>query len=98
MLEEYESISLSKPSVYRNSCVKWVFPLCKALHNGKTHLAIAIAFSVCRKGKRVRFTTAANLVNELLAAEEHHELLRLQRVWKKYDLVVIDELGYVPFM
>lgn len=64
---------------------------------GKTHLAIAIALSVCRKGKRVRFTTAANLVNELLAAQDNHDLPRLQRTWSKYDLVVIDELGYVPF-
>ncbi|MHB1128419.1 MAG: IS21-like element helper ATPase IstB [Bacillota bacterium] len=64
---------------------------------GKSHIASAIALSVCRKGKRVRFTTAATLVNELLAAQDNHELPRLQRTWNRYQLVVLDELGYIPF-
>lgn len=64
---------------------------------GKTHLAIALAREACRQGYRVRFYTAAALVNELLEAQESHTLGRLQNRWSKLHLVVLDELGYIPF-
>jgi len=64
---------------------------------GKTHLAIALARCACRQGKRVRFWTAAGLVNELLLAQDEHRLHRMIAAALKLDLVVIDELGFVPF-
>ncbi len=45
---------------------------------GKTHLATALALAACRQGKRVRFYTAAGLINELTEARDERRLLRLQ--------------------
>ena len=64
---------------------------------GKTHLAIAIAMAACQRGFSVLFTTAAALVNELLEAREEKQLLRFQKKLTTYPLLVIDELGFVPF-
>lgn len=63
---------------------------------GKTHLGIALGIAACRAGKRVRFYTAASLVNELIAAPHEGSLHRLQRTWRRWDLVVLDELGCAP--
>lgn len=62
---------------------------------GKTHLATGLAVAACRQRKRVRFTTAAQLVNELLEAKHHSELNRVVQRWMRYELIVIDELAYV---
>ena len=62
---------------------------------GKTHLATGLAVAPCRQQKRVRFTTAATLVNELLEAKQRNELNRMVQRWLRYELIVIDELGYV---
>jgi DNA replication protein DnaC len=62
---------------------------------GKTHLAIGLAVAACRQGKRVRFTTAAEMVTELIEAQNQAELSRVRNRWTRYDLIVIDELGYV---
>lgn len=64
---------------------------------GKTHLATGLALSACRQGKKVRFWTAAGLVNELLQAQDEHRLNRLIASTLKQDLVVLDELGFIPF-
>ncbi|SHE63878.1 IstB-like ATP binding protein [Desulfofundulus australicus DSM 11792] len=64
---------------------------------GKTHLAIGLAMAACRQGYRVRFFAVPELVNELRAAYQENRLNRFIRQWLKYDLVVQDELGYVPF-
>lgn len=64
---------------------------------GKTHLAMGIGRELCRRGYKVRFYTASGLVNELLAAHERHDLPKLEKRWLKYDLVICDELGYLPF-
>jgi DNA replication protein DnaC len=64
---------------------------------GKTHLAIALARMACRQGKRVRFWTAAGLVNELLQAQDEHRLHRMIASALKMDLIVLDELGFIPF-
>lgn len=64
---------------------------------GKTHLAIGIATAACRQGFKVRFFTVAELINELRAAHQENRLNRVMRQWLKYDLLVLDELGYVPF-
>lgn len=64
---------------------------------GKTHLGIALALAACRHGKRVRFFTAASLVNELLEAQDEYHLGKLFASLMRQDLVVLDELGFVPF-
>lgn len=62
---------------------------------GKTHLATGLGVAACRQRKRVRFTTAAEMVTELIEAQNHVELTRVRNRWTRYDLIVIDELGYV---
>ena len=62
---------------------------------GKTHLATGLAVAACRQLKRVRFTTAAEMVTELIEAQNQTELSRVRNRWLRYELIVIDELGYV---
>jgi len=62
---------------------------------GKTHMATALGVAACRQGKRVRFATAAEMVTELIEAQNQAELTRVRNRWTRYDLIVIDELGYV---
>ncbi len=62
---------------------------------GKTHLATGLAVAACRKRLRVRFTTAAELVNELTEAKNKSELNRVTSRWMRYELIVIDEMAYV---
>ena len=64
---------------------------------GKTHLTISLALAACRQGRRVRFWTAAGLVNELLLAQEENRLHRFIAMAHKQDLIVLDELGFIPF-
>jgi DNA replication protein DnaC len=63
---------------------------------GKTHVALALGLAACQKGLSVGFTTAAALVNQLLEARDEKRLLRLQRELRRYKLLIVDELGYVP--
>jgi DNA replication protein DnaC len=64
---------------------------------GKTHLASALAFAACMQGRRVRFSTVTRLVTELLECREERTLQRLHRQLERHHLLVLDELGYVPF-
>ncbi len=64
---------------------------------GKTHLATALAFAACSQGKKVRFFSVTGLVTELLEHREEGQLLRFHRRLERLDLIVLDELGYVPF-
>ena len=64
---------------------------------GKTHLAISLGVCACRQGKRVRFYTAANLSNELLEAQSQLRLSKLEASLARYDLIILDELGFIPF-
>lgn len=64
---------------------------------GKTHLSIALGQAACRQNKRVRFFTAAALVNALEEAQKQYRLERLLASLDKADLLVIDELGYISF-
>jgi DNA replication protein DnaC len=64
---------------------------------GKTHLAIGLAQAACRQGHKVRYWTAAGLVNELLLAQDEHRLHRMIASSLKLNLVVLDELGFIPF-
>ena len=63
---------------------------------GKTHIALALGLAACQKGYRVRFTTAASLVHELMEAKDEKRLLRFQKLLASYPLLIIDELGFVP--
>lgn len=63
---------------------------------GKTHLATALAYEACCRGKRVAFWRVTELVTSLLEAREEKNLLRLRKQLSRLDLLVLDELGYVP--
>ena len=63
---------------------------------GKTHVATGLAVEACRQGLRVRFYPVATLAAELQAASEEHQLHRFLNRFAKWDLVVLDELGYLP--
>jgi DNA replication protein DnaC len=64
---------------------------------GKTHLATALGFAACTAGKRVRFTTTTALVTLLLEVRENRSLQRFHQQLQRLDLLILDELGYVPF-
>ena len=64
---------------------------------GKTHLATGLCVAACQQKRRCRFVTAAGLVNDLVEAQHHSLLGRALQRWSRYDLVVLDEVGYVPF-
>jgi DNA replication protein DnaC len=64
---------------------------------GKTHLATGLGIEACKQGFRTRFVTGCGLVNELLEAQEDRLLSRLLKRYAGYDLLILDELGYVPF-
>ena len=63
---------------------------------GKTHLATALAFTACQQGRRARFFTVTGLVTQLLERREQKELERFHRQLERLELLVLDELGYVP--
>jgi DNA replication protein DnaC len=64
---------------------------------GKTHLACALAFAACAIGKHVRFYSVNGLVTELMESRDEKRLQRFQKQLQRLDLLVLDELGYVPF-
>ena len=63
---------------------------------GKTHIALALGLAACQRGHRVRFTTAAAPVSELIEARDEKKLLRFQKQIAAYELLIVDELGFVP--
>ena len=64
---------------------------------GKTHMATALGFSACAQGRRVRFHGVTSLVTELMEARERRCLERLMGQLCRQHLLILDELGYVPF-
>jgi len=64
---------------------------------GKTHIATGLALAAARLGYKVRFYNAAGLVNDLLQLQEKNQLSRFLTQALKQQLIVIDELGFVPF-
>jgi DNA replication protein DnaC len=64
---------------------------------GKTHLATALGIAACSQGKRVRFMTTTALVTQLLEQRENRTLQRLYKQLQRQDVLILDELGYVPF-
>lgn len=63
---------------------------------GKTHLATSLGLAACRQGHRVRFYTAAGLVSELIQAQSEHRLAPALAAMRKYRLLIVDELGFLP--
>ncbi len=63
---------------------------------GKSHLACALGLAACKQGRRVRFATAANLVNDLVEARDTRALSNTVRRYSRYEVLIIDDLGYLP--
>jgi DNA replication protein DnaC len=63
---------------------------------GKTHLATALGMAACAQGKRVRFWRVTELITTLREADQDRHLLRLRHQLGRLDLLILDELGYVP--
>ena len=63
---------------------------------GKTHIATALAVEACRQHQRVRFYNTAALVNELLVAQQTHQVEKILSAAQRHHLIVLDELGFLP--
>jgi DNA replication protein DnaC len=68
-----------------------------AIGTGKTHLATALGVAACQQGQRVRFLSAAGLVNALLEAQAAYRLGQFERSLLRLTLLILDEVGFVPF-
>ncbi len=64
---------------------------------GKSHVATGLALAACRQCYRVRFYNAAALVNELSLAQEQQRLPKFLAAALKQNLIILDELGFIPF-
>jgi len=64
---------------------------------GKSHLATALGFAACSQGRRVRFFTVTGLVTHLLECREERSLHRFHKQLERQHLIILDELGFVPF-
>ena len=62
---------------------------------GKTHISTAIGITAIQQNYRVRFIKVCDLIQEMLKAEKEYRLARYLKTWDKFDLVILDELGYV---
>jgi len=94
--------SLSKPKVLELARSDWIRQAMNVIFvgqpgTGKTHLATALGLAACRAGWRVRFYTAAALVNRLEQAQKQYQLERLLHQLERTDLLICDELGYLSF-
>jgi DNA replication protein DnaC len=94
--------SLSKPKILELARGEWIEERCNVCligHSGtgKTHVAIALGLAACRQGRRVRFFTAAGLVNRLEEAQKQYQLDRFLEQLHRTDVLICDELGYLSF-
>ena len=94
--------SLSKQKILELSRGQWIDEKANVCFignagTGKTHLSVALGQAACRAGKRVRFFTAAVLVNQLEEAQKQYRLERLLSALEKVDLLIVDEVGYLSF-
>ncbi|MDP7303184.1 MAG: ATP-binding protein, partial [Pirellulaceae bacterium] len=64
--------------------------------SGKTHVATALGIEACERGKKVRFWRVTELLTSLMEAREERQLMRMKGQLAKLDLLILDELGYVP--
>jgi DNA replication protein DnaC len=70
---------------------------CAAYGSTRPHIATSLAVAACQQSYRVRFFTAASLTNELLEAQAAHRLTRFEANLLRLDLIILDEVGFVPF-
>ena len=63
---------------------------------GKTHVATALGVEACARGQKVRFWRVTELITQLMEAREERQLMRMKHQLAKLDLLILDELGYVP--
>jgi DNA replication protein DnaC len=94
--------SLNKQQVLESAQGQWIenhenLCLIGSQGTGKTHLAIALGLAACRQGRKVRFFTAASLVNRLEEAQKQYQLEKFLTQLDKADLLICDELGYLSF-
>ena len=64
---------------------------------GKSHLAISLGLAACHQGYKTRFYNTAALVNDLTLAQAEHRLPKLLAFALKHHLIILDELGFIPF-
>lgn len=64
---------------------------------GKTHIAIGLGIKACREGFKVLFTSTPTLINKLKECKSNRTLTTIQRQFEYYDLIILDELGYISF-
>jgi len=95
----------AKPENFRSLCPRIVITTQLNVGNGlehvasgtgKTHLLTGLAVAACRQKRRVRFATAAALINEMVEAKHQLQLGRALARWARYDLIALDEVGYIP--
>lgn len=94
--------AVSAPQIAELARCEWIsraenIILAGPIGTGKTHLAIALGIEAARQRRRVLFARAADVVRQLLEARDSRELGRLQRRLQQVDLLILDELGFVPF-
>jgi DNA replication protein DnaC len=82
--------------LWASAQARYDFPLCKALHKGKTHLATALGYAACLKGYPVLFASAVDVVNTLSAAQAAGRMKQELKKYTKPALLILDELGYLP--
>lgn len=108
MIKDFDSYdftaqpSLPKLKVLELAGGEWIeqrFNICLVGNSGtgKTHVAIALGLAACRQGRRVRFFTAAGLVNRLEEAQKQYQLDRFLEQLGRADVLICDELGYLSF-
>jgi len=93
--------SINKPLVLELAKGNWIdkrenLLIVGASGTGKTHLATALAMAACLRGRKVRFFRVTELITTMLEARDEKALLRLRAQLAKQQLIVLDELGYVP--
>src|SRR5690606_28130237 len=73
---------------------KCVLPLWKAFHNGKTHLAVALAMEALMQSYNVYFITAHGMIQTLQQAHQNNTIQKKMKTFTKPHLLIIDEIGY----
>ena len=94
--------SINKPLVLELARAEWIDKRSNVIAlgpsgTGKTHVALALGLAACQKGHSVAFVTAAALVHELMEARNERSLRKIQKQLAGVKLLIVDELGYVPF-
>ncbi len=100
---DWQALSgVSKPKVLELASCEYIdrgddVVIAGPIGTGKTHLAIALGMEAARRRYRVLFHRAADLVRNLVEARDEHTLGRLHRQYMNVPLLLIDELGFIPF-